>query len=314
MNEFRRERGVALVTALLVVAIAAATATALARQQQLVIQRSANVLNGEQAWLYAVGAEAFARQVLRRDAGDGDLDHPGEGWATLVPPTAVDGGDLFGRLEDLQGRFNLNNLVDDTGPDEAQVALFQRLLRLLGLPPDAAWNVVDWLDADQDPSPAGGVEDLEYLRRDPAYRTSGRPLSSPSELLMIEGFDMAAYRRLEPFVTALPTRTPLNVNTATGEMLQALLGPLPEDVAETLRVRGEDDAFADVEAFLDQVEVLTGDAPRAELAALPLAVGSRHFLFEGEARFGQGRVRIATLLVREADGRVTSRRRSRLEL
>ena len=88
----RRQRGVALITALLVVAIAATAATALARQQQLAIQRSSNVLNAEQAWLYALGAETFAHQVLRRDAEDGDSDHPGEGWATLVPPTAIDGG------------------------------------------------------------------------------------------------------------------------------------------------------------------------------------------------------------------------------
>ncbi len=304
----RHQCGVALITALLVVAIAATAATALARQQQLTIQRSGNVLNAEQAWLYALGAEAFARQVLRRDAEEGDVDHPGEGWATLVPPTAIDGGDLFGRLEDLGGRFNLNNLAGEAGPDTVQVALFQRLLVQLELPPATAWNVVDWLDGDQDPAPAGGAEDLEYLRRDPAYRTAGRPLTSPSELLLIDGFDMAAYRRLEPYVTALPGATPLNVNTAQEPLLRALSDRFDAATAEQLRVDGEDDAHPGVDAFLDQVEALAGKEARTALAELPLAVGSRHFLFTGEARFGRGRVRLASLLARDTGGVVTLRR------
>ena len=308
-----RQRGVALITALLVVAIAASVATALARQQQLTIQRSTNVLNTEQAWLYALGAEAFARQVLRRDAEEGDSDHPGEGWATLVPPTAIDGGALFGRLDDLGGRFNLNNLVGDAGPDTAQVALFQRLLIQLELPAATVWNVVDWLDSDQDPAPLGGAEDLEYLRREPAYRTAGRPLTSPSELMLIDGIDMAAYRRLEPYVTALPGVTPLNVNTATEPLLRALSERFDESTAEQLVVDGEEDAYASVDAFLDQVEALAGEEVRTALAELPLAVGSRHFLFSGEARFGRGRVRLASLLVRD-DRDVVALRRSRASL
>lgn len=308
MTEPRRQHGVALVTALLVIALAATAATALARHQQLAIQRSANVLNGEQAWHYALGAEAFARLVLRRDTGD--VDHLQEGWATLVPPTLIDGGELYGQLEDLQGRFNLNNLVDANGAVAAQVAQFQRLLRLLEVAPGAAWNVVDWLDGDQDPSPAGGAEDLEYLRRDPAYRSAGRQLTSPSELLLIDGFDMDAYRRLQPHVTALPGTTPLNVNTATELLLETLDEGLGESVATQLADARGAEGFASVESFLDELEAAAGRDARDRVAQLPLAVGSTHFLFIGEARFGRGRARVASLLLREG-GEVTTLRRSR---
>lgn len=304
----------ALITALLVVAIAAATATALARRQQLEIQRSANILNAEQAYLYALGAEGFARQVLRRDAADSEIDHLDEGWAALVPPTVIDGGELVGRLEDLQGRFNLNNLVVDDRPAALPVAQFQRLLQQLDLPPATAWNVVDWLDGDQDPAPSGGAEDLEYLRRQPAYRSAGRPLTSASELLLIEGFDMAAYRRLEPYVTALPTPTPLNVNSAPAILLQGLADQLGLDLAEQLVDARSDTPFESVDAFLEQVEALAGQALRNQVAAAALAVASRHFLFQGEARFGRGRVRLASLLQRAEDGTVTTLRRSREQL
>jgi general secretion pathway protein K len=305
---------VALITALLVVAIAAAMATAMTRQQQLEIQRSANILNAEQAYLYALGAEAFARQVLRRDAEDGRIDHLDEDWASLVPPTVIDGGDLFGRLEDLTGRFNLNNLVDDEGPATVQIAQFQRLLRELELPIDAAWNVVDWLDGDQDPSPAGGAEDLEYLRRTPAYRSAGRLLTSPSELLLIDGFDMAAYQRLEPHVTALPTTTPLNVNTASAILLQGLADLLDPDMAEQLIDARGGDGFASVDAFLDQVGTLAGDELRDQVAETSITIGSNYFLFQGEARFGRGRVQLASLLQRAESGAVTTLRRSRRQL
>ena len=301
----------ALVTALLVVALAATAATALARHQQLVIQRSANLLNAEQAYLYALGAEAFARQVLRRDAENGNVDHPREDWATLLPPTVLDGGDLFGRLEDLQGRFNLNNLVDDNGPVAHQVALFQRLLAQLELPPDAVWSVVDWLDGDQEPSPAGGAEDLEYLRRDPAYRTAGRLLTSPSELLLINGFDMAAYQRLAPHVTALPGPAPLNVNTATPLLLEMLDQAIDPGLAEQLVEARGTDGYADLDQFHQELEASAGETVRDAVAELPLTVASNHFLFSGEARFGRGRVRLQSLLQRTPDGTVSTLRRSR---
>jgi general secretion pathway protein K len=302
---------VALVTALLVVALAAVATAALARHQQLAIQRSANLLNAEQAYLYAVGAEAFARQVLRRDAEDGPIDHPFEAWATLVPPTHIDGGDLVGRLDDLQGRFNLNNLVDGNGPVTDQVALLQRLLARLELQPDVAWSVVDWLDGDQEPSPSGGAEDLDYLRLDPAYRTAGRLLTSPSELLLIDGFDMAAYQRLAPHVTALPGPAPLNVNTASTLLLQALADDITPDLAERLADGRDADGYAGIDLFLDEVEALSDEEVREAVAALPLTVGSSHFLFTGEARFGRGRVRLASLLRRDPGGAVTTLRRSR---
>ena len=304
----------ALITALLVVAIAATAATAMARQQQLQIQRSANILNAEQAYLYVLGAEAFARQVLRRDAEDGPVDHLGESWAVLVPPTVIDGGDLFGRLDDHSGRFDLNRLVDAEGPATVPITRFQRLLRQLDLPVESAWNVVDWLDDNQDPSPAGGAEDLEYLRREPAYRSAGRLMTSPSELLLIDGFDMAAYQLLEPHVTALPIPIPLNVNTASADLLQGLADQLDPGIAEQLvDARGED-GFASVDDFLDQVEALAGDEIRAQVAETSLAVGSEFFLFQGEARFGRGRVRLASLLQRAGDGEVTTVRRSREQL
>ena len=310
----RRQTGVALITALLVVAIAAAAATAMTRQQQLQITRSANILNAEQAYLYVLGAESFARQVLRRDAGDGPVDHLGEGWAVLVPPTVIDGGDLFGRLEDLSGRFDLNRLVDAEGPAAVPIARFQRLLRQLDLPVEGAWNVVDWLDDNQDPSPAGGAEDLEYLRREPAYRSAGRHMTSPSELLLIDGFDMVAYQLLEPHVTVLPTPIPLNVNTASAALLQGLADSFDPGIAEQLvDARGED-GFASVDDFLDQVETLAGDEIRGQVAEASLAVGSNFFLFQGEARFGRGRVRLASLLQRADDGVVTTVRRSREQL
>jgi general secretion pathway protein K len=307
----RAQRGVALITALLVVAIAASTAIALASTQQVAIQRSANILNGEQAYQYVIGAEAFASLVLRRDREEDAVDHLNEGWATLLPPTTLDEGTLFGRLEDLQARFNLNNLVGADGVAAAvQVAQFERLLGVLELPTELAWNVVDWIDGDQEPSPGRGAEDLEYLRRDPAYRSAGRPLTSPSELLLIDGFDMASYQRLEAHVTALPQPTAINVNTASAEVLQSLSDPLSPALVEALIDGREQDGYPDTATFLATLRNAEGNEAGEGLQG-SVSVGSNFFLFSGEARFGRGRAELNSLLQRDAGGRVTTLRRSR---
>ena len=109
------QRGVALVTALLVVSLVTVAAVAMATRQQVDVRRTANLLHGEQAYAHAVSAESWARVVLRRDAKDNDYDVLEDEWATALPPIAVEGGLVSGRVEDRQGRFNLNNLVDSDG-------------------------------------------------------------------------------------------------------------------------------------------------------------------------------------------------------
>src|SRR5215469_18951893 len=132
---------------------------------------------------------------------------------------------LTAQLEDLQGRFNLNNLVRQDGtPDPVEVAAFQQLLAMLGLEPKWAGYMVDWIDRDIVPSIPDGAEDSVYMGQTPPYRTPNRYITSASELLALPGFGRDRYVTLSPYVTALPYGVNLNICTAKPVVLDAYLG------------------------------------------------------------------------------------------
>lgn len=226
----RSQRGVALITAVLVVALATILAISVGFKGYLDQRRSMNMLSMDQGFELAMGAEAWAADILRRDmTGGSKVDDFTEEWATPLPPIPVEGGELKGRLEDMQGRFNLNTLVKmDNGvlvKDPDSVERFKSLLQLLEIEDKWADMIVDWLDTDINPEFPDGAEDSVYTSLTPAYRPPNMRITRASELLALNDFGIERYRKLEPFVTALPADTPVNVCTAPPEVLDALTGP-----------------------------------------------------------------------------------------
>jgi general secretion pathway protein K len=301
------QRGVALITALLVVALATVAAVSMASRLQLDVRRAANLLETEQAQLYLLGAESWGIGVLHRHRQSRDTDALGDDWAVILPPLPVDGGDIAGRIEDMQARFNLNNVVAPTGePSPPDVAILQRLLRLLELDPQLVQAVIDWVDSDIDPQFPDGAEDDYYLRYDPPYRAANRPMASVSELRLIRGVDGEVYERLAPHVAALPERTVINVNTAEPTVLMALSEELDEGLAQAIvEARGED-GFADIEAFLRVPGLADLDIDRQAIG-----VASAYFRLTALARIGRSRAHTTSLLGRAPDGTIRVLYRSR---
>ena len=237
----RRQRGIALITAVLITALIAIIAVTMASEQQLDIRRTGNILDRAQAWQFALGMETIARLALRKDAENNKTDHRMEEWNKPVQFPAPDGaeGDMIGgRIEDLQGRFNLNNLVDEKGNiDARQLQQFKRLLTQLDLAPGLAERVADWIDAGSTPHGLDGAEDDEYTRLDPSYRTGNTYLVSPSELLLM--MTKEEFQKLAGFVAALPggKKTKINVNTASREVLGSLEYLSSADVEQLLKQR-----------------------------------------------------------------------------
>ncbi|MDH3560833.1 MAG: type II secretion system minor pseudopilin GspK [Gammaproteobacteria bacterium] len=283
----------ALVTALLVVSLATVAAVAMATRQHIDVRRTGNLVHGEQAYAYALAAESWARVTLRKDARESNYDALDEDWATALPPIAVEGGLVSGRVDDLQGRFNLNNLVGEDGKaSDADQAYFTRLLDLLGLELSLADTLTDWIDADIDARFPDGAEDEHYLLNEPAYRPANRPLASVSELRLVKGFDAEALQLLIPHVTALPGRTLINVNTATAVVLQALHSELDASAVEMLLADREDTGYQSTDDFLGH----------AALAGLELDtavdVNSEYFRILTDVVVGQGQARLESLLSR----------------
>ena len=223
-----RERGVALLVAILLVALATMIAATLAYHNAMTARRTLGAFSYDQALLVTEGTEAFAayalQQTYRSQPSITDLEQP---WAEPIGPTPVAPGvTLQASLEDLQGRFNLNNLVASDGVtvNTQQLNAFRRLLTLLGLQPQWADDWVNWIDKSPTPPIPGAPAESAYMEMDPPYHTPNLPVTSSSELLALPGFGRARFERIAPYVTALPVGTPLNVCTASPYVLDAYLG------------------------------------------------------------------------------------------
>ena len=249
MKPRRHIRGVALITAILITALAGSVAAGLAWDSALDMRRTTVLLYRDQAVHVAMGAESWLAAVLRQDLEDSETDHLGEIWASELPGLPIEGGEVFGSVEDLQGRFNLNNLIGADGlVDEPSLEQFRRLLAVLGLDPRIAGITADWIDADQEAGFPDGAEDPIYTGLIPPYRTANQPLASASELAAIEGIDKASLDILLPHVVALPGRTGINVNTATGPVLQSLSEEITAGDIEALLAERAETGFADINA------------------------------------------------------------------
>lgn len=283
-SKVQRSRGVALITAMLVVSLATLLAVQLYDRQYLATRRTTNLVAAEQAWEYALSLEDWARQVLRRDAALGAVDNLTEAWAVQRPPIPIVGGSLESRMIDLQGRYNLNNLAKR---DANQVAYFQRLLRVLGLDPELVWPVTDWLDEDMEAAPEG-AEDPYYLRMDPPYRSANRLMVNADELRLVRGFDAKAYAAVSPYVTALPEVTAINVNTAPGPVLMALADGLSPSWAQQILARQIAGGFATTEEFLRELPS-QGDAQGSAASAMGslITISSAYFVLLSRITLGR---------------------------
>ncbi|HSH13754.1 MAG TPA: type II secretion system minor pseudopilin GspK, partial [Desulfurivibrionaceae bacterium] len=220
-------------------------------------------------------------------------------------PTVIDQGQVAGRIIDLQGRLNLNNLVSE----EAAAATLaeQRLGRLLescGGSASETAAIADWLDKDGEMRP-NGAEDRVYLIREPPYRTGNRPMTSPSELLLVAGITPEKYSCLADSITTLPATTLLNVNTASALALASLSDRLTPDKAEQLVKERPAEGYGQLTDFLAQ-PALAGTG----LTAAGLGLAGDYFLVEARTIFGHAELRLYSVLQRSATGTITVLSRS----
>lgn len=224
----RQQRGVALLVAILLVAFGTIIAAAMAYDNAMTARRAAATFEFDQALLAAEGAEALAAYALQQTFKENlAYTAAGQPWSQPLPPSEVSPGvTLEASLEDLQGRFNINDLVQTDGnqPNTAAILAFQRLLTSLNLDPKLAYYIVDWIDKNTEPMDPDGAEDSVYMEMDPPYRTPNLPITSTSELLAMPGVTRAEFDTLAPYIVALPIGVQINTCTASGVVLDALTG------------------------------------------------------------------------------------------
>lgn len=292
-----QQGGSAIVTALLIVGLVATLATTLLARMNDWIEELGVARDKAQATELASNGIAYARQLLIADAAYSAIDSLDEDWARTLPPLRHEGATVNGRISDIQGRFNLNNLRHATGVVNEQARdAYQRLLIGLGLPAELADTLADWLDAD-DSRRAAGAEAGDYAAAGADASGSGRPLNSVGELLRIRGYSPAVLARLQPHVCVLAGTQPINLNTATPEVLSAIQPGLSLSAARVLAAGRRGLPFRDSSDFRNRLA-----DPGLPGSLLPVSTASKHFLVAIEVDRDLARSRVSALLQRSDDG------------
>lgn len=259
----RNSRGAALLAAMLTVTLVASfAATALWQQWRAVEIESAERSRVQAAWILT-GALDWSRLILREDGRSGGADYLGEPWAVPLQEarlssflaadknnSASDSTDsplnvfLSGRIEDMQSRLNVTNLTDANKVSQPDLLSFTRLFDLLGLPQGELQQLASNLRAASDPNP------------DDSSGTSIPLMPQRLEQLVWLGLSSATLERLRPYISLLPARTPINLNTAGTEVIYASIPGLQMAQAQRLvdeRSRSHFRTLSDAGALLGEL-------------------------------------------------------------
>ncbi len=308
--------GMALLTVLVLVAVMSVVAVAILDDVRFSVRRTTNVEFQSQAQWYAAGAENLARGQITRLLVAGPARTPLEpAWNGRPMTFPIDGGAITATVTDGQACFNLNSLALGVGEDLTArplgAAQFRALGRAVGAPDSRmraiADALTDWLDADTTPLPLG-AEDGAYAGLAAPYRTGGAMLAEVSELRAVKGVDAETYRRLRPFLCALPTSrlSPLNVNTLTPEQAPLLImltsGAVGPEQARAVIAARPRDGWADAAAFWAQPAMAA--APVDPEARDQITVLTRFFDLRVDVELGGARAVRTALLEAGSDGRV----------
>lgn len=263
-----RQRGVALILVLMIVALVSIIATDMGARLQYQVKRVGNIKDNNQAYWYAMGAEQYATRALSElKRLDGEVIHLNQPWAAADIRFPLEGGGLEAKLTDMQSCFNLNALRagdDNNQSRQAEADAFKRLLHSssLSIPSfDAdvfADAVLDWLDSDSNIRDYG-AEDSDYEALLPPYLPANASFAVSSELRMIKGADPKWLNTLLSLVCVLPNNElKININTldeSKGPLLQALLGNIGEQEAKGLITSRKPDGYRQIDDFLNQPDV-----------------------------------------------------------
>ena len=301
-----RQRGMALLNALVIVSIAAGVAARLLRDDVDAHSRFEMMARSDQARQYVLAGEWLGRKLLEADWNDSAIDHLAERWAEEDRVFPIESGWVGGRILDLQGRFNINALVGSDGAlHRPAYDHLERLLDAAEAPPATAVAVAEWIVSEPVLLP-GAQGDRPYLRASRPYQRPRAPMAGASELRLVAGMTDAAYRRLRPWVTALPGPTDINVNTAPAPVLKALAPGIGDTVVAELIESRTETPFTSATGFRERAAHRISPLAAQALEVAPLTVFSSWFLIAVEAQAGPGRARAVSVARRSAeDGSVS---------
>ncbi|AMJ80692.1 general secretion pathway protein GspK [Alteromonas mediterranea] len=316
-----KQQGVALMIVLMIVALVAVLATEMGTRLQLQVQRTMNLKDNNQAYWYAMGAEAFARKSIQSLVEESpeviSIDQP---WAQEFSYPLENGG-LTANLEDLQACFNLNAITSGSASNNANSASSNTTeameafhTMLLSLSVDGLDNytadtlrdsLADWVDDDDNMRPYG-AEDSEYESREFPYLAANGPLASKSELRIINGVSPEWLNALLPLVCVIPDYSELKINVNTLEeedapLLAGLTGLDIQQAASLLSSRPQN-GWDDTNAFLSEpsIQALNLTSSRQDW----FSVKTEYFMLHTKTQYNKATFKLSTVFHASADSGV----------
>ena len=284
-------------------------------RHQINVSQAARSLHSDQAFLIALSGEGWATELLFEDLKENNTDHYGEVWAQALPLLPVEGGTLTGCLSDLQAGFNLNSFkYYDNSPMQAELDDFEKvgfakvwlnLLEIMQIPinPGRVYTIKDWIDSDNSAG-SWGAEQADYEGLDISVIVHNDLFATPTELASLVNYKIEEVDLLIPWISALPFQTPININTASLEMLQSLSGSHGQAFIEAV-ITGR--PFNDLNSFYTQMndylalwDPLKPEVGRANLIWPQhlISVGSDFFKLYLEAEIGDAKMELVSILHR----------------
>ena len=311
----KSQKGFALLTVLLVVALVSIVSSQLLYDQQVHIQRSSYMIHQAHSVSVAYGFESWVKKGLKADAKDNQTDHLNEQWAQPLVPIAFADGMVSGQLLDMQARLNVNNVLEkDANLQSFWKKMIERYLdqRLQGRQNMNGFADVltDWVDAD-DETLDYGAESSVYLLNNPAYRAANQPMVMVSELKNLQGMQTLQavdLFRVQQHLSALPSVTTINVNTADVEVLMAMTDWLTEDIAKQWAQQRALEPAEEVNTFFTFLTDQTGFTPEEianDLPAQVLDVKSQYFLLEAQVDYDEVKQIVSSIFNRKSEDEVT---------
>ena len=307
-----RQRGVALIMVLLAMALVVMLTAGMTQQQSIRVFKAGHYLAQQQGVSIALGAEAFARQILVRDYEEDKeenkmIDTLDEFWAMNSAVLPVDdAGVVEVQIDDLGGRINLNDLVTGNGQvDPLTKDRLTRLLAALQISEITVDVLIDWQDENDQTISAYGAEDGQYLSAEPGYRAGNQPFASVTELRLIDGMTEEIYQALAPHVAALPVSgLGINVNTATGAVLRSLSDELTDAQAKAILEKREEEPFENLQDFLALPEFAG-----LGLTSAGLGLQTRFFEVVSRITYDDRVVNMVSTIFRNPEGEIRTVRR-----
>ena len=298
------QRGVALLTILLLVVSITVVAGAMLASQKIAIRRSGLLFDQNQILQDVDAGQQLAVTMIRADAKLNDTDSEQDIWAQPIPPYTFGVHSISIELRDEASRFNINNLYHNGAVDKAALAFFQRLLTQLNLAPDIAIAVLDYQDTDSEVYQDGGDESVVYSQQSNNSAESNLPnqaLVSIDQLQNVKGVNVEVLAALRPYITTVPYYLPININTASPVLLAALIDGGTSKQMQTLVDLRAKQAFTSIDDVW-QLPILSGLDKEQQKAVAPLlAVDSQAFMAlitaTDNADIGQARQRFATIVI-----------------